>query len=345
MALPRDNRVMRFLSGLSPRATGLLAAVVTVAIWTSFIVIARASAQFTLGPYDIAFARILGASAVLLPVGWWMVRQQRAAGTLAPGGGWLDLSPLAFRISAVCGFFGGLMYAVLAYAGFFHAPAAHASVLMPGSLPLWTTLLAVLILHTPITPARAIGLACIVGGDLLVGGASLLKAFGGGEVWKGDLLFMSASFSWAIFTILCRRWQISAVHSNIAVLTFASVTLLPAYALLVATGTVSSRLAGAPWREILAQGVLQGWLSVVISGIGFMKMVESFGPVRTTMITAVVPGLSALCAMALLGEPLSWVVVAGLACVTAGIFVGVRGATAQPAAAQTADPRTGVRRT
>ena len=43
--------------------------------------------------------------------------------------------------AAVIGALGGVVYAMLAYAGFFFAPAAHASVLMPGSLPLWTALL------------------------------------------------------------------------------------------------------------------------------------------------------------------------------------------------------------
>ena len=55
---------MRF----SPRAQGLVAALVTVTIWTAFIVIARASAQRTLTPFDIAFLRIVGASLVLLLV-------------------------------------------------------------------------------------------------------------------------------------------------------------------------------------------------------------------------------------------------------------------------------------
>lgn len=323
---------------LSPRTTGLLAAFVTVGAWTAFIVGSRAAvAQRTLAPLDVAVIRVAFAAAVLLPWGWWLCRGR--------SGTWLRISPLSARTSAALGLLAGLTFPLAAYHAFLFAPAAHASVLMPGLLPLWTAALSVLVLRERLGLQRALGLGMVLAGAVTVASHSLAQAGTGGEAWKGDLLFMSASFSWAIFTILCRRWQISAVHSNIAVLTFASVTLLPAYALLVATGTVSSRLAEAPWREILTQGVLQGWLSVVISGIGFMKMVESFGPVRTTMITAVVPGLSALCAMALLGEPLSWVVVAGLACVTAGIFVGVRGATAQPAAAQTADPRTGARRT
>lgn len=320
---------MRFLPGLSPRATGLLAAAVTVAIWSSFIVIARASAGFTLGPYDIALARILGASMVLLPLGWWIVRQRRAQGDAASG--WLGLSPLSFRLTALCGAFGGLGYAVLAYAGFFHAPAAHASVLMPGSLPLWTTLLAALLLKDRITPARAMGLACILAGDLLVGGSSLLSAFEGGDVWKGDLLFMSAALCWSAYSVLARRHGLGAVDATIAITLFALITYVPGYLLLNGVGWLDSRLALAPWREVVFQALFQGVGSVAISGVTFTLMIRHYGPVRSTMITALVPGLSALGAVVFLGEPLGWNLLGGLALVTAGILFGVRPArVAQP---------------
>ncbi|MBC7618951.1 MAG: EamA family transporter, partial [Candidatus Saccharibacteria bacterium] len=133
---------------LSPRAVGVLAAVVTVVIWTAFIVVARASADpargGVLNPFDIVYARIWGASLVLLPWGWWLVRRARRSD---PGAGsLLGLSPLPLRTTVLVGFFGGLLYAMLAYSGFVFAPAAHASVLMPGSLPLWTALLAIVVL-------------------------------------------------------------------------------------------------------------------------------------------------------------------------------------------------------
>ena len=124
---------------LSPRIMGIAAAVVTVLIWTSFIVIARASADPARGgvltPFDITLARLFGAAAVLLPLGWWIARRDRAAGTGASS--LFGLSPLPLRVTCSTGLFAGLLYALLAYSGFVYAPAGHASVLLPGSLVKW----------------------------------------------------------------------------------------------------------------------------------------------------------------------------------------------------------------
>ena len=305
----------------SPRTVGIAAAVVTVAIWTGFIVIGRASAAHTLLPFDIALLRILGAGAVLLPWGWLLARRA------APGQrSLLGFSPLPLRPTLLTGLFGGLVYAILCYAGFFYAPAAHASVLMPGSLPLWTALLAVPLLGERITAARALGLGCIVAGDLVVGGSGLLSAFDGGQVWKGDLIFMSAAFCWSAYSVLARRFGLDPVRATIAITVLAFFVYVPAFALLAAAGLLPTRLAQAPWGELLFQALFQGVGSVVISGITFVQMVRVFGPVRSTMITALVPGLSALGAVLLLGEPLGLNLLAGLALVTAGILFGVRAA-------------------
>ena len=315
-----------FLSRFSHRTIGLAAAAVTVLIWTSFILIARASADPARGgvltPFDIAFCRIVGAAVILLPWGAYLVRQDRASGRY--GASWLRVSPLPVRITVSVGLFGGLFYAMLAYSGFVYAPALHASVLMPGSLPLWTALLAWWLLGDRITPVRALGLGLIVLGDLLVGGLSLLHAFDGGRVWLGDVLFMVAAMCWATYSVLARHHGLNAVRATIAITTFAFVVYVPSYSALVFTGLVSGHVFTAPWRDVLFQATFQGWGSVVISGITFTQMIRHFGPVRSTMITALVPGLSALGAVWLLGEPLRWNLAAGLALVTIGILFGVR---------------------
>lgn len=258
---------------------------------------------------------------MLLPWGWVLARRAGPDGRSLAG-----FSPLPLRPTVLTGLFGGLVYAILCYAGFFYAPAAHAAVLMPGSLPLWTALLAVPLLGERITAARALGLGCIVAGDLVVGGSGLLSAFDGGQVWKGDLIFMSAAFCWSAYSVLARRFGLDPVRATIAITVFAFVIYVPAFALLAGSGLLPTRLAQAPWGEIAFQALFQGVGSVVISGITFVQMVRVFGPVRSTMITALVPGLSALGAVLLLGEPLGLNLLAGLALVTAGILFGVRAA-------------------
>ncbi|WP_180125220.1 DMT family transporter [Rhodoferax sp. BLA1] len=320
------------LARFPPRTVGIAAAVITVLIWTSFIVIARASNDPARGglltPFDIAYCRIVGASLILLPLGAWLVHQDRVRGIR--GSNWLRISPLPGHITIKTGFFGGLLYALLAYSAFVYAPAVHASVLMPGSLPLWTALLAMWLLSDRITSARAAGLALIVLGDLLVGGLSLLQVFEGGSVWIGDLLFMTAAMCWACYSVLARHYRLDAVRATIAITTFACVAYLPMYTAMALTGVVKSQLFHAPWRDLLFQAAFQGWGSVVISGVTFTQMIRHFGPVRSTMITALVPGLSALSAVLLLGEPLHWNLAAGLLLVTGGILFGVRAAAPNP---------------
>jgi drug/metabolite transporter (DMT)-like permease len=306
----------------SKQTMGVFYALVTVSIWVSFIVVARAMAHKTLTPFDIGFVRFIAAAIVLVPWGWYLVRKQRIEEPKAET--WLGVSPYSFKRSALIGLFAAIGYSCFAYSGFFFAPAAHASVLMPGMLPLWTAMQAFVFLKTPIPPRRAVGLALIACAALLVGGMSIVQSLGSGEVWKGDLLFLAASFCWGTYTMLARKYALGAIQATIAVSVFALVTYVPIYGALAFTQTIHTQLFAAPWSEILLQGFLQGILSVVISGITFVKMVEHFGPVRSTMITSVTPPLSAIGAVVFLNEPLHWNLIVGLILATIGIVFGVK---------------------
>jgi drug/metabolite transporter (DMT)-like permease len=327
---------MHFLTRLSPRTIGIASAVITIAIWTSFIVVARFMALKSLTPLDIVLCRIVGAALVLLPWGYLWVRKMRATGDGAQVSLWI--SPLPLKLTVLLGLFGGVGYAVLAYSAFTFAPAAHGSVLMPGLLPLSTALLSVLLLGEVLSRVRKLGLGLILCGGLLVGGASIWEAYSdssaGGQVWKGDLLFVMASSCWAFYTVLCRKHKLDAVPTTIAVIVFCTFAYVPVYALLVGAGVLASKLSTAPLWEIIFQTFWQGMGSVVISGITFTQMIRYFGPVRSTMLTAIVPGLSALGAVIFLGEPLGLNLIMGLALVTLGIVVGVRASAAAPVATQ-----------
>ncbi len=320
---------MEFLKRQSPRTLGIAAAIVTIAIWTSFIVIARFMALKSLTSLDIVLCRIVGAALLLLPWGFFMVRKMRRDDPKAVTSLWI--SPLPLKLTVLLGLFGGVGYAVLAYSAFTFAPAAHGSVLMPGLLPLTTALLSVLLLGEVLNKGRKLGLLLILCGGLLVGGASIWQAYAasssGSQVWRGDVLFVCASSCWAFYTVLCRKHRLEAVPTTIAVIVFCAFTYVPIYSLLVGAGVLASKLATAPLWEIVFQTFYQGMGSVVISGIAFTQMIHYFGPVRSTMLTALVPGLSALGAVIFLGEPLGINLIMGLALVTLGIIVGVRAAS------------------
>lgn len=307
--------------------TGVVASVVTVAIWTGFIIIGRASAAHTLLPFDLGFIRITGAALVAVPWALWLTRRGAPAHASRSLGG---LSPLPLRQTLVTGLVGGLVYSGVCYAGFFFAPAAHASVLLPGSQPLWAALLAVVLLGEALTRQRGLGLALILAGAVLVGGSSLLAAFDGGDVWKGDLLFLLAGACWAGYGVLTRRFSLDPVHSTIAITAFGVLTYVPLFVGLVAAGLLPTHLLLAPWAEIALQVFYQGVCVVMVAGITFVTMVRVFGPVRAAMITSLVPGLSALGAALLLGEPLGLALLAGLALVTGGILLGVWQPRRQP---------------
>jgi drug/metabolite transporter (DMT)-like permease len=291
-----------------------------LAIWTSFILVARVSARHALTPFDIGFLRFLFSGLVALPIAAWRWRALRAGlGGSAAWGRGAALAAIA-----------GVGYCGFAYSGFFFAPAAHAAVLLPGSLPLWTAVFALVLLGDRPNAPRLAGLALIVTGDALVGGSSLLHAFDGGNVWQGDLLFLGGSACWALYGVLCRHWRVGAVDATLAIALGCLVSYVPVYAIGLAFGVLPTGLGAAPWREIVFQAVFQGGFSMLVAGWAFTQVVATFGPVRTTMMTALVPALAALGGVPLLGEALSAAAIGGLLCVSSGLLIGLR--AARPAA-------------
>jgi drug/metabolite transporter (DMT)-like permease len=126
-----------------------------------------------------------------------------------------------------------------------------------------------------------------------VGGTSLLHALDGSGVWRGDVLFILAAMVWSTYSVLVRRFALDAVRATIAITVLAFVTYVPVYSVLLWLQWVPGRVWVAPWQDVAFQMFFQGVGSVVISGMTFTKMIQHFGPVRSTMITALVPGLSA----------------------------------------------------
>lgn len=286
------------------RLVGYAAAAAIVVIWSGFIVVSRAGARGNLGPLDLVALRVAVSAVILLPV--YLARRLWRA---PPGQ------------AAALTFTAGIAYGVLAYSGFVFAPAAHGAVLLPGALPFSTALLAVVLLGERVTPARAFALALIAAGIVAVGWHGFTGEPQG--AWRGDLLFLCASTAWALYTVLVRKWRWRAIDATATIAVLAASAFLPVY--LVA---LPSRIAEAPFAEVLFQGFYQGVLAVVVAGIAYTRAVETLGPLATTSITAIVPATAALAAWPILGEPLSALALGGVVLVSFGMLAGVRASRA-----------------
>jgi hypothetical protein len=191
-----------------------------------------------------------------------------------------------------------------------------------------------LMLGDRITPARALGLGCIVAGDLLVGGSSLLSGvFDGGQVWKGDLIFMSAAFCWSAYSVLARRftsWMRCAPPSPSPCLLL--LAYVPAFALLAGHRACCRRgWRRRPGARSPSRRCSRAWGSVVISGITFTTMVRALRAGALDHDHRAGAGAVGAGRGAAAGRAAGhWNLLAGLVLVTAGILFGVRAAVVSP---------------
>ena len=279
---------------------GVACALSVVVLWSGFLILSRYGAARTLTAYDLAGLRFGVSGIIMLP---FLIRN-----------GFGGLKPAQIATISLTA---GPCFALCAYAGFSLAPAAHGAVLLPGTLPLFTTLLAVLLFRETLGANRIFSLVMILGGIGLMAKDSL-DFSAPGQGW-GDLLFICGSISWSIFTVSARAWQITPLNAT-AVIAVMSMVYIPIYILFL-----PSTLLTAPLNEVLLQGIYQGFFAVILGLFAYTRAISALGPIVTTMITAAVPGTAALAAVPLLGEPISSAVGIGILLITAGMVGAVIG--------------------
>jgi drug/metabolite transporter (DMT)-like permease len=280
------------------RRIGYACAIAVLFVWAGFLLAARLGAVQAFTAWDVAALRYAGAFLAVLP--------------LLAVFGFPRLPPFRLLAVVVTAAFG---FPLLAYHGFSFAPVSHGAVLNPGMLPFWTALLGAAFLGEGFSRRRVLSLLVVACGIALLASDTFGDHPG---AWRGDLMFLAGSFCWAVYTTLVRLWGISAVQATLAAAFWAAPLYLPVWWFLL-----PSNLAAVPPGPIAFQFLYQGILAVLVAGFLFTRAVTAIGAPRTTTITALVPGMAALSAWPLLGEPLGFMGLAGVALVSAGMVIAV----------------------
>ncbi len=303
-----DEEILAPPRALTSRTSlGFAAATLVVLCWSGFNIVSRLGGRSVLTPFDLVALRFGVSGLVLSPM---FLR--------------LDFAATKLQL-LVLTLFGGIGYSLLIYSGFFFAPAAHAAIVVNGGIPFATLIVGWTALGMRPGRRALMALAIAGFGIALIGLRAFLHGTGGsGREWLGDLLFLASAGSFATFGLLMKRWHVRPVEATTGVSCISMLLYLPVYALLL-----PKALAAAPMSLLVLQGVYQGVIAASFAGLLYTYANMAIGPLKASLMLALVPGISALAAVPLLGEELDAATVAGVLLVTAGAILGATGRHAE----------------
>jgi drug/metabolite transporter (DMT)-like permease len=240
----------------------------------------RLAVTTSLDAWDIPALRFGIAGLLLSPI---LMRRGLALDRV----GWLGLGGLIFGT--------GAPYALMVAVGLRFAPAYDAGTLNPGCMPLFVALIAATVLPEKPSKAQKLGLSLILSGALIIIGWHDAAW----SIWRtfGDALFLAASLLTACSTVIIRQSKLDPIHAAALVSSGSLIIYAPLYIALRGI-----HLAEVPLIDLAVQVVFQGIVVTIVSLVLYGRAVLILGASGGSAFGALVPALSALLAIPLLGE-------------------------------------------
>jgi drug/metabolite transporter (DMT)-like permease len=278
---------------------GAALGVAAVSIWAGWSAVTRLAVTTRLDVWDVPALRFGVAGLFLLPV---LARKGLALDRL----GWLGLGGLIVGT--------GAPYALLVAVGLRFAPAYDAGALNPGCMPLFVAPIAAAVLGERPATSQKIGLLLILLGALII-------IAWHGTAWNmsrsfGDLLFLIASFLTACYTIIMRRSKLEPIHVAALVSVGSFLIYVPLY-----FEIRGLHLVQVPLADLTVQIIFQGVVVTIVSLVLYGRAVLILGASGGSAFGALVPALSALFAIPLLGELPTRSGWAGIVLISAGVYL------------------------
>lgn len=220
-----------------------------------------------------------------------------------------DLLPIA--LIGVVQFAGvvGLLNFGLAY-----VPAGRAALIF-ATFPLIAMLLAAALGHERLTLAKSAGVLLTIAGVGVALGDRALERGGAPDAWIGELAVFFSAFCGALSSVLYRPY-------------LRRYPALPvgALAMLASVGVLALLAAGEGFYAAWPRFSAGGWLAVIFIGVSsgvffylWLWALERTTATRATVFLALSPITAAILGALLLGEAPTLLLLAGLACVVAGL--------------------------
>ncbi len=288
----------QFATFKHPTALGVICGAGAALCWAAGFVAARHGILTGMSPLVLALHRYVWAGLVLIPV--------------AALGDFGDLGRVGLWRAIAITLFGGLPLALWSYYGYVYVPLGHGAIIQPSCAALGGLVLSSLVLNEKLPPRRILGGLAMVAGLVIIGIEALHTI--GAHGFLGDMMFVAAGSSFAIFGMLLRLWRISAMPA-VALTSIVSLAGLP-----LLFFCFDNFLAAGFWPNLL-QAIVQG----IFAGAGavflFTRAVILLGAGRAALFPALVPPFTLLIGFIALGEAPSVSQLIGLAIVVVGFWL------------------------
>jgi drug/metabolite transporter (DMT)-like permease len=269
--------------------------------WALGFVAARHGILIGMSPLVLALHRYVWPGLALIPI--------------TAIGGFGDLGRVGWWRAVVITLFGGLPLALWSYYGYVYVPLGHGAIIQPSCAALGGLVLSSLILNEALPLRRILGALAMLAGLIVIGIEALHTM--GAHGFLGDMMFVAAGSSFAVFGMLLRLWRISA---------------MPAVALTSLVSLLGLPLLYFCFGNFLAAGFLQNLIQAVVQGLFagagavylFTRAVILLGVGRAALFPALVPPFTLLIGFLALGEAPSLSQLIGLVVVVIGFWLTQR---------------------
>jgi len=294
------RQVKPLMSNAKQKKLGLIAALLTVLIWSAYFISLRLGVRSNIAVNELMLFRYAIPGLILLPL--FILRRRKI----------FSVSPV-YLMGMMIG--AGIPFFFLSAKGMGWAHVAQGSTLIPGVAPLFITMMAVLIFKEAMTSWRKIGLFVIGFGVLLIVSVGWVSP--SPDLYKGQMIYLLASLFWAVFTVSVRLSGLNPIEATAVVAVPSGLVSVLLLFIFPSTLLASPLPAWEFWTQVAVQGFAVGLFSSVLYGYAIMRL----GAELTSAVGALTPVVASMMAYFIFVDHVDLLTAIGMLCVAWGVVM------------------------
>lgn len=300
---------MAFFLNLTKRQLAFVGMALAMVIYGSNFVLSRHAVLNGLSPHDLLALRFAVAGLLLFHVFGLS--------------GWRDCAGVGWGRGLLLTLMSGFPMSYLMLTGLTMAPAAHGASIGPGTVTLIGIIGGVVLFGTKLTTQLVVGVTVVICGLAALAWAGTKTTDMPDMLW-GDLCFFGVGLLWGFYPLLLTRSKVDGLKAT-AIVSVLSMAYLPFYALFFFRG-----FDIAPWWVLVAHGLNQGVLNVVIGLWLWAWATNILGVAIAGRFPPMIPVIGTLLGMPVLGEWPGSLQLSGIALIVGGLFLAAWKRTPKP---------------